>query len=348
VNLGDRLVLKGYRWLLAGEHPELEMSRYLTETAKFTHIAQLAGTVEYSDHHGGTSTLAILERYAENQGSGWTYTLDYLERYLDECRTQQKRPIDARHAAYTALIKTLGTRTAEFHKALAEPDPAGAFGSEPITVEDITEWVNTVRGQMDEMYRLLEAELPKMPDGAQLIGSQLLAARSRFYRRIMRMAAVRPQAVKARCHGDYHLGQVWLINNDFLITDYGGGPERAWRERRWKHTPLRDVGGMLFSFWEAGAAAVENLTCEYPEAGPGLQQHVENWRALAVSEFFRSYRRAMKGHLLFPSDAAVVDTLVTLFMVEKAVATVNNALTQQLKSAEGSMRQLIELMQRRK
>ena len=348
VNLGDQLILKGYRWLLAGEHPELEMSRYLTETAKFTHIAQLAGTVEYSDHHGRTSTLAILERYAENQGSGWTYTLDYLERYLDECRTQQKRPIDARHAAYTALINTLGTRTAEFHKALAEPDPTGAFGSEPITVEDITEWVNTVGGQMDEMYRLLEAELPKMPDGAQLIGNQLLATRSRFYRRIMRMAAVRPQAVKARCHGDYHLGQVWLINNDFLITDYGGGPERAWRERRWKHTPLRDVGGMLFSFWEAAAAAVENLTCEYPEAGPGLQQHVENWRALAVSEFFRSYRRAMKGHSLFPSDAAVVDTLVTLFMVEKAVASVNNALAQQLKSAEGSMRQLIELMQRRK
>ena len=52
---------------------------------------------------GRSSTLAILEHYAENQGSGWAYTQDYLQRYLDECRTQQKRPIDARHVAYMTL-----------------------------------------------------------------------------------------------------------------------------------------------------------------------------------------------------------------------------------------------------
>lgn len=348
VNLGDRLVLKGYRWLLAGVHPELEMSKFLTETAKFTHMAQLAGTVEYLDGKGHSSTLAILERYAENQGNAWAYTQDYLERYLDECRTQQKRPINARHAAYMALINTLGLRTAEFHQALAQPDPTGAFGSEPITPEDITEWVKSVRTQMDEMYTLLEAQLPRLPDAAQSTANDLLAARPRFYRRLMRAATLRPEAMKARCHGDYHLRQVWLSNNDFLITNYGGGPEGAWRERRWKHTPLRDVAGMLFSFWEVAAAALEHVTAEYPEAGAALQQHAENWRALAASDFFKSYRRAMKGHPLFPSDAAAVDTLVTLFMVEKAVASVSNALVQHLKTADVPMQRLIQLMQRRR
>jgi maltose alpha-D-glucosyltransferase/alpha-amylase len=348
VNLGSRLVLKGYRWLLTGVHPELEMSQFLTESAKFTHMAQLAGTVEYYDDKGDSSTLAILERYAENQGSAWAYTRDYLERYLDECRTQQKRLIDSRHAAYMALIKTLGLRTAEFHQALAQPDPVGAFGSEPITHEDVAEWVNNVRMQMDEMYTLLEAQLPRLPDAAKLIGNSLLAARPRFYRRIGRAATVRPKAMKARCHGDYHLRQVWLSNNDFLITNYGGGPELAWRERRWKHTPLRDVAGMLFSFWEAGAAALEHVTVEYPEARAALQQQAENWRALATSDFFKSYRRAMKGHALFPSDVAAVDTLVTLFMVEKAAASVSNALTQDLKIVDGPMQRLIQLMQRRR
>ncbi|MDN5935850.1 MAG: maltose alpha-D-glucosyltransferase, partial [Nitrosospira sp.] len=122
VNLGDQLVLKGYRWLLEGVHPELEMSRFLTETAKFTYMAQLAGTVEYSDSEGHRSTLAILECYAKNQGSAWTYTLAYLERFLDQCRASLARPLDARHAAYMDLIKTLGLRTAEFHQALALPD----------------------------------------------------------------------------------------------------------------------------------------------------------------------------------------------------------------------------------
>ena len=350
VNLGDRLVLKGYRWLIAGVHPELEMSQFLTETAKFTHIAQLAGTVEYSDREGQSSTLAILERYAENQGSAWAYTQDYLQRYLDECRTQQKRPIDPRHAAYMALVKTLGLRTAEFHQALAQPDPtgapSGAFGSEPITLEDIAEWVNSVRAQMDEMYKLLEAELPQLPAAAQLMGNDLLSTRSRFYRRIIRVAGVRPGAMKARCHGDYHLRQVWLSKNDFLITNYGGGPERAWRERRWKHSPLRDVAGMLFSFSEVATAALEHVIAEYPEAGPALEQHAENWQALATGDFFKSYRRAMRGHALFPSDARTADTLITLFMVEKAAASLSSALAQNSTTVDSSMRRLIKLMQR--
>jgi maltose alpha-D-glucosyltransferase/alpha-amylase len=311
-------------------------------------MAQLAGTVEYMDGEGRNSTLAILEHYAENQGSGWAYTQDYLQRYLDEFRTQQKRPIDARHVAYMTLINTLGLRTAEFHQALAQPDANGAFGVEPITIEDLAEWVNIVRAQMDEMYKLLEAKWPNLLDSAQAIGNDLLLARPKFYRRITRMAAIRPEALKARCHGDYSLRQVWLSNNDFLITNYGSGPERAWRERRWKHSPLRDVAGMLFSFSEVAAAALEHVTDEYPESTAMLAQQADKWQALAHADFFKSYRRAMKGNSLFPADTGLTDTLVTLFMVEKAVASVSNALAQQSKSVSGTMQRLMRLMQRRR
>ena len=348
VNLGNRLILKGYRWLLAGVHPELEMSRFLTEMAKFMHISQLAGTVEYIDSEGKCSTLAILERYAENQGSGWAYTQEYLIRYLDDWRTRQKRPIDARHAVYTTLMKTLGLRTAEFHQALAQPDPAQAFGMEPITQEDIAEWVNNARMQMDLMYTLLEAELPQLPEAARSAGKELLAARARFYRRVARVAATRTEALKARCHGDYNLRQVWVSKNDFLITNYGSGPERAWRERRWKHSPLRDVAGMLFSFAEAAAAALAHITTEYPDAGAALQEQADHWQALSTRAFFKSYRRAMKEHPLFPSNPATVETLVTLFMVEKAAASLSSALSEKSNKVEILIPQLIQLMRRKR
>ena len=363
VNLGDRLVLKGYRWMIAGTHPELEISQFLTETAHFTHIAQLAGIIEYADAEGRCSTLAILERYTENQGSGWVYTQNYLERYLDECRARQKPPIDGRHADYMALIKTLGRRTAEFHQALAQPGPGrnGDFGSEPITADDMAEWGNGVRAQMDEMYRLLETESPRLPEAARVAARTLSDARSRFQRRIIRAAGILPDAAKARCHGNYHLGQVWLSSNDFLITNYGGGPERAWRERRWKHTPLRDVAGMLFSFGEVGAAALANATAEYPQAEPFLQPHAEGWRALASREFLGSYRAAMAGHGLLPAEAKTVGGLIGLFMLERAVAGVTGALVQQAghfreaemsgtdeMAMEASMRRLAALVQPRK
>ncbi len=348
VNMGDRLILKGYRWLLAGVHPELEMSRFLTEKTNFTHIAQLAGTVEYVDSEGQCSTLAVLERYAENQGSAWAHAQDYLARYLDDFRTRQRRPIDARHAVYTALAKTLGLRTAEFHQALAQPDTAGAFGMEPVTPDDIAEWVSNVRAQMDLMYTLLKAELPRLPEAARAAAQDLLEARPRFYRRMMRVVAAEMDAMKARCHGDYNLRQVWLSNNDFLITNYGGGLERAWRERRWKHSPLRDIAGMLFSFSEAAAAALAHVTAEYPDAGPALREQTDNWQALATDAFFKSYLRAMKEHPLFPSSPATVETLITLFLVEKTVAAASHALAEQLPTVDISLRQLVQMMRRKR
>jgi maltose alpha-D-glucosyltransferase/alpha-amylase len=56
----------------------------------------------------------------------------------------------------------------------------------------------------------------------------------------------------------------------------------------------------------------------------------------------------MKGNSLFPADTGLTDTLVTLFMVEKAVASVSNALAQQSKSVSGTMQRLMRLMQRRR
>ena len=350
VNLGDHLILKGYRWLLAGVHPELEISRFLTETAKFTHITQLAGTVEYSDGDGRHSTLAILERYGENQGNAWAYTLDYLERFLDDCLARPEHLPDAGHAAYRDLIRILGLRTAEFHRALALPDVTGAFGSEPITSGDIAEWVNTVHVQVGAMYALLEAELPWLPDAVQQAGNSLVAARPRLYRRIMH-AAAHPEtagATKARCHGDYQLGQVWLSSNDFLITNYGGEPGQTWAERRRKHTSLRDVASMLLSFQEAAAAALDHVAVNLPETDAMLRQQADHWEALSTREFFRSYRTAMKGHALFPADARIADALVTLFMVEKAAAGVSSALARRSKTADVAMQRLVQLAQRKR
>jgi maltose alpha-D-glucosyltransferase/alpha-amylase len=187
-----------------------------------------------------------------------------------------------------------------------------------------------------------------LPDPARSAGKELLVARSRFYRRVMRAAAARTEAMKARCHGDYNLRQVWLSNNDFLITNYGSGPERAWRERRWKHTPLRDVAGMLFSFSEAAAAALAHITAEYPDTGVALQEQTDNWQALSTSAFFKSYQRVMKEHPLLPSNPATVETLVTLFMMEKAAASLSNALSQQSNTVEIPMRQLIHLLRRKR
>ena len=77
----------------------------------------------------------------------------------------------------------------------------------------------------------------------------------------------RISAVRMRCHGDYHLGQVLFTGKDFYIIDFEGEPARPLSERRLKHSPIQDVAGMLRSFYYASNNALNRQTHDKRQAG---------------------------------------------------------------------------------
>ena len=102
-------------------------------------------------------------------------------------------------------------------------------------------------------------------------------------------------AVKTRVHGDYHLGQVLVVEDDVVIVDFEGEPGQGADSRRAKDHPLRDVSGMLRSFAYAAATATRSLGERFPEVGPETLSIAQAWREQCERSFLTAYAEATKG-----------------------------------------------------
>jgi maltose alpha-D-glucosyltransferase/alpha-amylase len=319
VTMGERLMLKGYRRLRSGTNPELEMGLYLTEVAHFANCASLAGTLEYAGNDGQTQSLALLQAYVANQGDGWTYSQEYLQRHLEQYRTTpagDALPVNA-HEAYLALIRVLALRTAELHRALAQPTENAAFAPQPLTRTDIDGYRQRTAEEVRAVLGLLASHLEQVPVADRDKANAVLAQRDQLLARVEALASDPPGGLKIRIHGDYHLGQVLVTRNDFIIIDFEGEPGRTPEQRRAKHSALRDVAGMLRSFSYVQHSVLRNIAHNETEAAR-LAPLAKAWEIEVRTAFLSAYDKAARGAKLYGSPADGKG-LLGLFELEKAL-----------------------------
>ena len=320
IAFGDKLLMKAYRRLQPGMNPELEMGRFLTETG-FPNIAPLAGALEYESEGSDPTTLVLLQGFVANQGDAWSYTLDYLKRFLDDCR-QGVETVRAAgenpHAPYLLFAVTLGRRTGELHRALAQTTGDPAFDPEPITAADRAEWSDRIRTEVATTLERLEQALSQLTESARSLAEQVLELRDAALARATPVETLIPPAMKTRYHGDYHLGQVLVARDDVIIIDFEGEPSRSLAERRAKHSPLRDVVGMLRSFDYAAHAALRQATADGTGDRATLLLHVNDWERQTRAAFLEGYAAAAGDSPGYPADPEQARALLELFALEKA------------------------------
>jgi maltose alpha-D-glucosyltransferase/alpha-amylase len=129
-------------------------------------------------------------------------------------------------------------------------------------------------------------------------------------RHVDSFAQTPPSGIRTRLHGDYHLGQVLVVLNDFVIIDFEGEPSRSSEERRTKHSALRDVAGMLRSFNYARHAAVL-AAARAPDEAEKLAPAASAWEAAARQAFLEAYAAAALAAGLY-SDRAQFDATQSL------------------------------------
>ena len=325
VRIGERFFLKIYRRIQRGINPELEIGRYLTEVVHFPNIVPVAGAVEYQADDGSTASLALLQSFVTNQGDGWDYTVNYLVRFLEDRRTGTALPVDV-HGLYLALIRALARRTAELHCALATPTSDTAFAPEPITENDVTTWYAHARAQTEATFDQLAARISAgsesgaagLPSSAVAEAQQLLPHRAALLRKLQPQPGLPPVGIKIRHHGDYHLGQVLVKRNDFIIVDFEGEPARPLQERRAKGSPLRDVAGMLRSFQYALQTAQKRGAAQSAEDSSKWEPLLQGWEAETRAVFVSVYDEVARACGLYKS-LDEMGPLLELFEIEKAL-----------------------------
>jgi maltose alpha-D-glucosyltransferase / alpha-amylase len=313
------MVAKMFRRLRAGINPDIEISRFLTETAGYPNTPPFIGSVEF-DCDGETSALAIVQGFVENQGDGWALTSSYLDRFLDDYRllAPDAAADPEIHAAFLLRVRQIGRRTAELHNALASGAPETAFTREPLASADIASWSDELceaaAGALDQLARAQ----PELPESVRPLVSELLANKSEILTRVRSLLPAELDGHKIRYHGDLHLGQLLIVKDDVFIIDFEGEPTRSLDERRVKAAAARDVAGLVRSIDYAGTAALDRVIPGSPEERARLAGAVDDWRAQCVQALTASYQEHV-AEGLWPADSEARQRLTDFFVLHKAV-----------------------------
>jgi maltokinase len=278
----DELVLKAFRRVEAGDNPELEMLRFLSERG-FAHIAELGGWYQYQGELMD-ATFGVVQRFVPNARDGWELALDELEEDPER---------------FVTRLRDLGAVIGRMHTVLASDPTDPAFAPEEPSDESLALLTATI----DEEIERLFLELPEIEAVAPIAGH---AAEVRDRLQLLSHVGARGRLI--RTHGDLHLGQTMLGDDGWVVLDFEGEPARPLLERRRKRSPLRDVAGMLRSF--AYAASASELQRGRPAP--------EGWEERARESFLAGYLEAVDATLMPPGEAPT-RTMLSIFELEKAV-----------------------------
>jgi len=222
------LVLKLYRRLRPGNHPEQELLAGLTRVHS-QRAPALVGSIEY--RRGGTVT-ALGTAYAHVEGSavGWEPAIATLTAALGGPVAELERiAADAGEMGRCAgelhrdLLTAFGGRLATRSAAVAEHDRAAAGLAEALRV------TRPLAPELEALGATARVELAEVD---RLEGTQI-----------------------QRIHGDLHVGQLLRTSTGIVAIDFEGDPTLPTEARRELASPLQDVASLLLSLDHVAVAA---------------------------------------------------------------------------------------------
>jgi maltose alpha-D-glucosyltransferase/alpha-amylase len=331
---GETLFFKFFRKFERGPHPELELSKFFVGRQDSTLVAPYIGALKLADRDG-EGALGALVGFVQNQGDGWTLTLDSLARFFDrvlEARVEvsESAIADLVGGIYPERARLLGSRTAEMHLVLASSDDRPEFSAEYFSTLYQRSLYQGMRGLAGSVLRALRRESALLPEAARADAAEVLGSVARINEIFARLLEHKITACKIRIHGNLHLGQVLNTGKNFTFIDFEGDPARPLGERRLKRSPLVDVASMLRSLDEAGAVA---LSHESEADIRRLEPWKEVWVDSVSNAYLEGYLATADGASFLPANHVHGRALLECFLLEIALQHSGYTLANRLESA---------------
>jgi maltose alpha-D-glucosyltransferase/alpha-amylase len=339
---GERAILKLFRRLEAGTHPEPEIGRYLTEK-KFAYTSALMGTLAYRRDHGEPMALGVLHRFLPDQGDAWDYSLAALRQFFARIGkvahelpdaplatsallslSEQEPPPLVRDLIgdYLETAAELGRLTAELHLALSTERVEPDFTPEPFTPFAQRSLYQSMRRQAVDVFQLLRAERHNLPEALKVAAEDVFKLEPRILARFQLLRDGHISARRIRLHGNYHLGQVLATERGWAMIDFEGEPSRPLYERRLKRCALVDVASMVRSLYYASSVALHQATTvggAYEVHAHALEPWSHLWYSWSSAAFLKGYLQRADRASFLPLAQEELQTLLKTFLLDRAI-----------------------------
>lgn len=306
----DRCVLKFFRRIYSDKNPDYEMSRFLSDKKDFKNTPVYLGSINVVDSSNEYLTIGLMQEMVPNEGDAWDYMLKEFHKVFSNLESKNihvdglpdtelflrldikdvpPRIIDWAGLNLFLKIQTMAKRTAEMHIALGSEFEETAFTPTQFN-GDYSVWLkNRMLYQFQNRLNTIENNLHKLDGLALELAHEFLNKKNIIRKRFVNFEWTKLKGERIRVHGDYHLGQILVQDEDFYILDFEGEPESTIRDRKVKQPPLKDVAGLFRSFHYAIYATIFNNIEQYKHSQEQLFKAGEILYRYLIGVFMHTY-----------------------------------------------------------
>ena len=338
--INDTSVIKFFRRIYADKNPDYEMSRFLSERKAYKNTPAYQGSLNIIDSENVNITIALMQELVPNQGDAWEYWLQELHKIFSNL---EYKNIHVAHLPTTPMFQRLGIkdvppeiidwaglniflklqvlakRTAEMHIALGSEFEDTAFTPTHFN-GDYEVWLkNRLLYQFQNRLNTVENSLHRLEGRSLELAKEFLERKNEIRKRFVAFDWTKLKGERIRVHGDYHLGQILVKDDDFYLLDFEGEPESTIRDRKVKQPPLKDIAGIFRSFHYAVYATIFNQGESYPYSQDDLFAAGELLYRYFIGVFLENYINLIQEHNLNIGYNQERIFLLKYCMLEKAV-----------------------------